>query len=46
MLGMPKTADTALEQFVRVSETILESPLQEIKDNLAAKGIAQLVGGS
>jgi hypothetical protein len=45
MLGMPKTADTALEQFVRVGETILESPLQEIKDNLAAIGIAQLVGG-
>jgi hypothetical protein len=45
MLGMPKTADTALEQFVRVGETILESPLQEIKDNLAAIGRRQLVGG-
>lgn len=45
MLGMPKTADTALEQFVRVGETILDSPLQEIKDNLAAIGRAQLVGG-
>jgi hypothetical protein len=45
MLGMPKTADTALEQFVRVGETILESSLQEIKDNLAAIGRAQLVGG-
>lgn len=45
MLGIPKTADTALEQFVRVGETILDSPLQEIKDNLAAIGRAQLVGG-
>jgi hypothetical protein len=40
-----KTTETALEQFVRVGETILESPLQEIKDNLAAIGRAQLVGG-
>jgi hypothetical protein len=45
MFGLSKTTETALEQFVRVSETILESPLQEIKDNLAAIGRAQLVGG-
>jgi hypothetical protein len=45
MFGLSKTTETALEQFVRVGETILDAPLQEIKDNLAALGRAQLVGG-
>ena len=44
MLNLGKVPNSAMEELVRVSDKILSTPLQEIKDNLAKVGMVQLTG--